>query len=194
MANIRYPSLAELNIALYATDAHKYQQPKSIQLCENAFDISRNDLYEEWSKLRRVFWTDPSPATEQIPHVASPERPAEHYSPIQPLSPEPLGQPMLVDNENKLTDVSTPLTPETATTSMKTKKTLSTMWPLKLQLIRLLTAANTQYDDAKILAILAECDRRRTKVQKRHLALYLLPIARAMQCGPVVDVLNRWCT
>lgn len=74
--------------------------------------------------------------------------------------------------------------------SPKSLQSFTYLWPLKKNLIRQIKTA--KYDEPLLLNLLSDIHQTKSQDQCRHLAIYLLPMARAMRRERIVKVLEKW--
>lgn len=159
-------------------------------------------MFETYERLRQAFWTEQRPPVIIIKHALSepePKRPTTRKE--EEAKPEKT-KPIAVQQQKK------PVRAPTTTTT-----TATTLWDIKKSLIRQLRGdlarKNSKagsdrfvtytfffqgYDEKQVLDQLADCDSRCSRIEKRHLAQYLMPVIEATRrrSRNISHVLEKW--
>lgn len=159
-------------------------------------------MFETYERLRQAFWTEQRPPVIIIKHALSepePKRPTTRKE--EEAKPEKT-KPIAVQQQKK------PVRAPTTTTT-----TATTLWDIKKSLIRQLRGdlarKNSKagsdrfvtytfffqgYDEKQVLDQLADCDSRCSRIEKRHLAQYLMPVIEATRrrSRNISQVLEKW--
>ncbi|KAI8338839.1 hypothetical protein BD560DRAFT_440072 [Blakeslea trispora] len=205
------PDLDELSQALgpiAGLDLNKTRR----SLCDNIFDVQRGELREVLESLRDAFWNDkveieisPSTQTDNPTQPVSPTAdvlasfdstmPVDitlvdtvQERPLKRTRSEPDAdltyQPEPVQNTRKRVRKNTP---EIKIRYHGLNAYTSLSW-IKQALVRQIKSAS--FKEPELLAALNQAYRSKSTEQRRHLSLYLLPVARATRRANIVQLLQ----
>ena len=71
------------------------------------------------------------------------------------------------------------------------RKVYDSLSDIKYMLVRQLRVAD-RYDEARLLSLLTEFKSTKPSKQIRHLAKYLVPVAKAMRRDVITNILQQW--
>ncbi|OBZ83486.1 hypothetical protein A0J61_08466 [Choanephora cucurbitarum] len=183
-------------------------------LCDNIFDVQRGELREVLESLRDAFWNDKigpdtsilaqttnltqpvSPTADALTHMSS-ATPTDTNSinteverPMKRTRSEPDSdltyQNELKQNKQKRARKSTP---EIKIHYHGLNSYTSLSW-MKKTLVRQIKCASAK--ESELLSVLNQAYRSKSMEQKRHLSLYLLPVARATRRANIVQLLLNY--
>lgn len=160
-------------------------------------------MFETYERLRQAFWTEQRPPVIIIKHALSepePKRPTTRKE--EEAKPEKT-KPIAVQQQKKPVRAPTTTTTTAATTLWDIKKSL--IRQLRGDLARKNSKAGSDrfvtytfffqgYDEKQVLDQLADCDSRCSRIEKRHLAQYLMPVIEATRrrSRNISHVLEKW--
>ncbi|KAG2202230.1 hypothetical protein INT47_002149 [Mucor saturninus] len=202
------PSLSDLSQSIGpidGTDSKRALKP----LCDNIFDVQRSELVEVLERLRIAFWSDedslPIPMAILPPTLQ--EAPAPQTQPSTPqnfkrvfsehdedlsyqnimMEPKPVERKrMRLCEDERLSKKSSVIPP-----SPKSLPSFSSLWPLKKSILRQIKTSN-KYNEPHLLKVLTDLYQSKSTEQNNHLALYLIPVAKAMRRDTITKVLEQW--
>lgn len=82
---------------------------------------------------------------------------------------------------------STPITPP----SPKALQLFASLWPLKKSILRQIKTTN-RYKESQLLIVLTDVYQTKSTEQIHHLAVYFIPVAKAMRRDTIVKLLEQW--
>lgn len=159
-------------------------------------------MFETYERLRQAFWTEQRPPVIIIKHALSEPEPKRPTTRKEEEAKPDKTKPIAVQQQKK------PVRAPTTTTT-----TATTLWDIKKSLIRQLRGdlarKNSKagsdrfvtytfffqgYDEKQVLDQLADCDSRCSRIEKRHLAQYLMPVIEATRrrSRNISQVLEKW--
>ncbi|GAA5817198.1 hypothetical protein MFLAVUS_010741 [Mucor flavus] len=201
------PPLSDLSESISPSDGLDSKR-SSKPLCDNIFDVQRSELVEVLERLRIAFWSD----AVTLPTLITPQLQTPQFqTPVQTLKrslsepdedtsyqntetvPKLIAKKRARLNTPQAEEVvvkkspSTPITPP----SPKSLQSFASLWPLKKSILRQIKTTN-RYKESQLLTVLTDIYQTKSTEQIRHLAVYFIPVAKAMRRDTIVKLLEQW--